>query len=108
MVDRIKTLDFGRVLQITLSLVAIIALFVQGGRILERTESTKKEIIDLITHNEAQRDLKDSIKAKEMDELRKMIEGEISERKKSDERLERLRDLMMVNFGKDMNVGRDR
>lgn len=108
LVGKVRSLDLGRVLQITISLLALVAIFVQGGRILERTESTKVEIVDLINHNEQKRDLKDSIKAQELEQLKHMIEAEIADRKDSDKRLERMRDLMMVKFGQAIPLDKEK
>lgn len=99
MEPRVKKTDVGRVLNIALSALALIAVLVQGGRILERTESTKQEIVDLINHNEKTRDLKDDMKVRELADLGKKLDEEISNRKKSDERLDKMRDLMLVRFG---------
>jgi len=100
MVDKVKTIEWGRVLQITLSLIALIAWLEQCGRILERTEATKTEIVNLINHNESTRDLKDSNQANRIADLEKRLAKAEGDYEKLNDRVTRTRELVIASGGK--------
>lgn len=97
--EKTKSLDSRLVIQVVMFCITIASLLIQGGRILEKQDQSEARVISLINTNEVKRDLKDTIKENDIVGLRAKLEQEISERKESDKKLEKLKELYLVKFG---------
>jgi len=99
MTARGKTIDIGRVVQISMLILAIATIVFEAGRIIDRQDSNKEAILSVIKSNEEKRDVRDSNKDKDLSDLHEAMHDEARRREKVEEKADRLERLLLVQFG---------